>query len=1166
MSNSKERVLDPEQQAAYLADNNVVVSAGAGSGKTTVLAERYVRLATSRGLDLDSILTLTFTRKAAAEMYERIFSRLSASDHPRAALLLEAFDTARISTLDSFCTTIARGACHRYGIAPDFSMDDAGLERLADETAIELLMEKKEEAVLRRLVATRGFDSARLKFLVPLAGKALSIIEDSKFAEEAAAQIHYIQTRILKAVEELEHLKAEILALDELGVRGVTLSKIKQVLSSQPSLPETLDDASLQIIASQASFLASGRSFSRPRESSTQSTMNLLRELVLPLKGYSEELCALINTYYSREDIISLGSILDEFAYRFQEKKRREGLLSFNDVAVLAVDILKNDIQLRLHYKKHIRAIMIDEFQDDNELQKDLLYLLSEREDSSVDRIPRASELTKDKLFFVGDEKQSIYRFRDADVSVFRRLAKELTPDGSASLKLSTNYRSSPCLVSFFNAFFPGVFGEASEDYEAAFTTIQSSKPELEPLSTDASVEFHILEKNSSDEEAEDSLTSVASEAFAAALRIARGVIATEFNYGDVAILFRSTSHQDEYEKALRLLSIPFSASDPRGLFREGPVNDFYALLRLTLYPGDRNSYATYLRSPFVRLGDDALARIFLERQSPFFPEEPPSTWFFHTEDARRYALGHALYQELCTRVDRSSIASLIAYLWYDAGYRNALLRNTENASCLSHFDFIYDLALKADARRLSLSAFIDELAPLMGSSEKLQGGEASEENNVVRLLTIHKSKGLEFPVVVLADIGNKGRSNSNSEPYYIDSEFGLVVNLKNEHEARNKSVPNVFFERARLEEQKKEEAELRRLLYVAATRAEQKLFLFGSRYITKEEENILNGLETEDRLCSVLRTLRPSKEGQTLAKSFLDLIALGLSRAEAGDAQYRVFSIPYICLGERRRQAQDLLESSKLVKPLAGQLWESVLDGFFSKPFMPIHREYSRSTSPSALEKAHLDLSPSRDTELGPLFGASAMGRLASLPMDDLISKKSLEAEFGTLCHFRIERALSDLASRAGQDIPASLQDSFARAGLSEEEILELDATAKKLAGSFLDSPMGNRALLSIRKRSEFPFVLALEAKEGRPWLINGKMDLIFESENHCIIIDFKTDMLLDVDAHQVQMAAYRHSARAFSDLEVETWLFYLREGLPVQVTTQIESLELAELARGLV
>ncbi len=150
---------DTNQDAAYMADDNAVVSAGAGSGKTTVLAKRYVRLVTERGLKVHEVLTLTFTRKAAAEMRERIFKQLSLSEHPLAKNALAEFDKARISTLDSFCSALTRGASYRYGVAGDFSVDDTALAKIAEESAMELIMRERSRPVVSRLVSSRSFQT-----------------------------------------------------------------------------------------------------------------------------------------------------------------------------------------------------------------------------------------------------------------------------------------------------------------------------------------------------------------------------------------------------------------------------------------------------------------------------------------------------------------------------------------------------------------------------------------------------------------------------------------------------------------------------------------------------------------------------------------------------------------------------------------------------------------------------------------------------------------------------------------------------------------------------------------------------------------------------------------------------------------------------------------------
>ncbi len=1184
----KKMKLDPGQAAAYNADRNAVVSAGAGSGKTTVLAERYVRLVTERGLDVDSILTLTFSRKAAAEMYGRIYQRLADSDHPRARDQIAAFDTARIMTLDAFCASVARGACHRYGVPPDFAVDEARLQRIADEAAVEVLMDRRQEDALRRLVATRGFDRIRREFLADIAVKTISLAAPPDFQGDAARQAAHLKTRIAEVCAELERIGAEILSIDETGVAGETLSKAKTAVRGVLPLTRGLDDADLAALIEAARYLASGDSFRRPGSNVTQAALVELREWTEPLKTNAKELQVLAGSYRFRDDALAVGALLDDFAERFLERKRREGLISFRDAAELALDILKRDRALRDHYKSRIRAIMIDEFQDDNELQKDLLYLLAERTDRHSAGVPRPEDLAPDKLFFVGDEKQSIYRFRGADVSVFRRLSSELDPGGKASLALSVNYRSSAELVDFFNAFFPGVFGEAEEPFEAAFSPIAAAPRETGDAEPDATggtepdagplfaalaaavapaaptaasadpataaipaVEFHLLVRGSDIEGEMDQddaeLSAAASEAFAAARRIALGVAAGEFAYGDVAVLFRSTSRQHEYERALRLLDVPFAAADPRGVFAEGPANDIYAMLRLALFPRDDTSYAAVLRSPFVRLGDDSLVRIFLSDRAEPFPEDADERWFSGADDARRFAAGRELYRSVLASVDRRGIAAVIASLWYDAGYRTSMLLDRDAAACLGHFDYLHDLALDADRRGLCLASFLDELAPLMGTAEKAEGGDPGEGGNAVRLMTVHKSKGLEFPVVLIADAGNEGRGLRNSQPYYVDPEFGVAVTFRPEDAGKDESIPNYFFERARAAEEARETAELRRLFYVAATRAERKLLIFGSRKIAKKEAEELSALSVADRAAAVLRAPKLDKDGSLQAKSFLDLTAAALAEPAAAAARFSLEALALLGEKERRRLVREPTTAQATPRPTTrASAAVARFAAFHSRAATPLPAETRRVVSPSAMEAvAHRENARAAEGEA-----------LAALDIDHHLKAEGIETAFGTLCHVAVERRLSGRPD----DIPIKIESALE--SLGEAERAAVIGTARNLADAFLGTELGRKALAAERRSAEFPFLLPLQGAGELPWLVNGTMDLIFEAEGRCVIVDFKTDRRLDPAAHAVQLSAYRAAARAFSDLSVETWLFYLREARAVRVDECLSAARLAELA----
>ncbi|OHE68113.1 MAG: hypothetical protein A2Z99_15340 [Treponema sp. GWB1_62_6] len=1153
--NPTKNEFDGFQKAAIAADANTVVSAGAGSGKTTVLAERYARLVVDRGFDVDSILTLTFTRKAAAEMYARIHGGLAADPSRRAAEQLERFDKARISTLDAFCASIARGGCHRYGVPPDFSVDEKRLERVADSIAVEMLMEYRELPALRRLVAVQGFDRLRFDLFVDLARKRIGVVNRTDFIGDAGRRTDFVSDRLDQLKAEIEKIAEEILAIDEEG--GTSLPKAQAALRSILPLPAERDEESLRSLSAAARLLSSKDSWSTPGSNSRQPGLILLRDATVRIKQAAKELPSYAFTLLMADDATRIAEVLDDFGRRFTERKKREGVLSFRDAAELAFDILLRDTALRAHYKRSIRSIMIDEFQDDDELQKNLLYLLAEREDRSAAGIPNPEDLREDALFFVGDEKQSIYRFRGADVSVFRRLASELSRSTKAetALELALNYRSSPALVSFFNGFFPGVFGEAGQDFEARFSRILSPVPIAEHDFPASAVEFHILEPaRGGEEDAEDAeLSTGAIEAFAAARRIERGVRSGEFDYGDVAVLFRSSSRQHEYERAFRMIGIPVAASDPRGVFLEGPANDIYSALRLILYPGDRNAYAAFLRSPFVRLGDDALARILLSpRADPFVSPADPA-WFGNEDDERRFRMGGDLYLSLRSAADKNGSASLVSRLWYDEGYRIRLLSDPDAASCLGHFDLLLDLALDADRRRLSLSAFLDELSPLMGSADKIEAGDAPDEEGAVRLMTVHKSKGLEFPVVVIADAGNTGRGSRNDAPYYFDPEFGPAVNLRFENSAKGDGIANVFYESSKRREEELALAELRRLLYVAATRAERKLLVFETRTVTKEIDEALSDYSGIERAIALLRHRRvSSKDGSFVLKSFADLVAAGLSDPAFDLKPPAVFAVEPLGERERRAVARAVLAdresgSADSVASAAGR--RAALEEFYALPPMTVTAEAPRRFKATKMDET---------AAFFRLAGQTPV-RYPGLPIDSLLAESELEKAFGTLCHLEIEQAL---ISRT-KEPPRDLQDAFARARLGKAELSMIRETARRLAENFLGSELARAALLSPRRRSEFPFMLALPGGQDAPVLIRGTMDLVFESGGRCVVVDFKTDRQRDPSIHAIQMAVYRAAAPAFSRLPVQSWLFYLRGAEAVLDQDGGNDIDLATLAR---
>ena len=1187
--------LDSEQLAAYKADHNVVVSAGAGSGKTTVLSRRYVRLVSEKRLPVEAILTLTFTRKAAAEMFSRIHQELSQLDDPWVQEQLQRFDSARIATLDSFCSSIVRGSCQIYGIPPNFTIDEAKLTQVAKETATAFLMEHQHEAALRELVAIFSFDRVVSELLADFCLYELPVINAPSYEALARNQVDELLHRINNILQRLSDIFAEGARIDTKG-QSKGIIAIVELFQNHRNLAATYAETDHEGLLTLCNTIAKIR---KPGTVAPGSDSEQVKDLFSEAKDLCPLLQSLLFFYKKRDHIQRLGFLLDDLARRFNQKKRSEAILSFSDLIDLAVDILKSSLPLRNYYKQQIRAIMIDEFQDNNEKQKELLYLLGERENEASPGIPPPDKLAPDKLFFVGDEKQSIYRFRGADVSVFKRLSQELnqaaSPDLPRQLSIRTNYRSEPELIKFFNQLFPGIFGNPEEDYEASYT---EAKPDPNrPPSGTIPVEIYINtaeedEENLTAQETESEDTGQEPEAFCSpsetealtvARRIIEGLERSEFRPGDVALLFRTTTHQSVYERVFRTIGIPFVSADPRGLYLDAPSNDLYAMLQLVIVPQDTNAYAAVLRSPFVNISDQAFLNLMLRiKDDPWFEpfsDLPDSFWVVcDPQDRTRYTLGAELYGTLKTMTDTRGIADLLAWLWYETGYRTSILNDPEMATTVGHFELLYDLAIDADQRHLTLATFLEELAPRIGNPEKIEGDETDKGTDAVTFMTIHKSKGLQFPVVIIPQSGAEGQALRNEKPYYYDESYGPVISWKSYNRNSSDKIINPFFEKLRESEYKQTHAELKRLFYVALTRAEQKIIIAGNRKVSQKALKNFRDEYSQD-LSSLEAALYIKPKDDRAKIRFFDLLALGIDQVSKD--LFSLQPIEPILLTDRGKALTELrrqLDSIQMVQSgISGSNNEDWQQSFYNppgiSPIVPVNIS-SRITSPTAMERywQQMQQSGAPGNEKDGMSSSSAILPKASrqeapqplpaLAVDQIFSASNQELEtiFGTLCHNVIQNSLEDLGDMPSPQILAELE----KLNMQDEQKILLINTAKSLAKSFIQSELGQTAVKAKPLlKTEYAFLLPLYQNEPKPILIQGSIDLIFETPSNCFVIDFKTDKVLQSEAHRIQLECYQRAAQAFSDKPVKTLLVYLRNMQVIEVSSRLNDAELYTIAQ---
>jgi len=1104
--------LDTDQLAAVKLRVNGTVSAGAGSGKTTVLAARYLDLVLDSAADVRSILCLTFTRKAAAEMRARIWRELSKETSPRAKAEAARFSEASIATIDSFCGSILRSSAQRYGYAPDFRVDDDAARKIALDEALRFLLARREDPALRELFSYQGFmtawrelfGEAGHRFSTPAPERGAAPAETPSRARAALLRIAGDAIGKIEGAADIARELGDLgtkAGADFIGLIGMVPGNLAEFLSSPGGIAETARRTEgLRGIA-----LRFGKSDGSGRDR--------LKEAAESARDAARRLAACADAAGRRGLEDRIVGLLVEFADIVAGAKRAAGIMGFHDVVVATVDLLSTEPAIRTWWKKRFRWIMVDEFQDDDELQKDLFFLLAESPDRFAVGVPSATELSADKLFFVGDDKQSIYRFRGADVSVFNRLGRELVRArgdrsgaiGSVPPRLRTNYRSEPSLVAFFNGVFSRLLaGEGAADFEARFeeTLARRATPGIEP-----SVTLLVKPKNdaagagelrSDDEALAEGLTRHLEELVASrrCLVPKEGGGTRPIDYDDIAVLLRSSSKQFLLERFFRLHDIPHRATSVRSLFVESPANDLLSLLRLALIPTDRSALATFLRSPFVRISDAGFVALLAEEKGL---DAEAGALELSAKDADRVRSARELLKELGVRVDRMPLALLLSWLWHERGLRLSFLAEPSAHPFLEHFDWLFALAVQADRDGDSLAAFLERLGPLLGTPDAIDDGieVPREAKGGIRIMTIHKSKGLEFPVVVIPWIENKGIGETKGPAWYESEEAGITLNLRDWRDPAAGNT-NLFFEEAKAREESRALAETKRLFYVACTRASAHLILAG----------LLPGSLPSTSFFSFLG----ARVGADGALEGLPAVVRRIDLPDLAEETYRRLA------GKRSGVAPDIFAEAYgraeiLDRSRPGRFVPATTVGLVAWENDP-----RRSSPPSSLPESAYDA----------------------------VADRVPENRFGELCHAVLEARIGGRPLDPFHSAPAAIPEDL-RAGLLAE--------ADRLADGFFASPRS--AILSGAREVlvEKPLLLALGGH-----IIRARLDLVVVGTDEIIVVDWKSGKEAISAAYAVQLALYRRAlAFLYPDRRIRSLVWWLRSATEEEVAEEFDDDRLA-------
>lgn len=1117
--------------AVETKDVSVVLSAGAGCGKTSVLTQRFLSHLEPGpdSVDLSRLVAITFTERAAREMRERIRSqcleKLRASAPNDAGHWLDivrSLDSARISTIHAFCSSLVRSHAVEAAIDPGFG--------LLDETLSASFLGRSVEAGVHKLLADGNSDIAELVFEFDLSGTIGRLIDlvGQRYRIDFAKWDRTTPEVLAARWEEQWHAEFVPQLLNDLAASPAARKTLELLDQHEPK--NSVMQQRRRVLLEQIPLLASS--------ATPEKTLTAIRENAQVKGGGTKKDWTSEDVFAEIRDALTdlrkqIDTVLGQLDYEpehlrrgaeiglcalhaarlvgdcYDSDKRTDAVLDFDDLVLHARNLLRDHDDVRRRVATGISLLMVDEFQDTDPLQYEIVQMLCGKQ-----------ELTG-RLFVVGDAKQSIYRFRRAEPRIFHELRERVALRGR--LPLTMNFRSQPEILAFVNAVFDGALAGEYEPLVAA-SPQKTPPPCIEFLFASAGGDDTAEKENTDDRrrrEADWIARRVKQLLTDGVPRIrerdkqSRDYKLRNVKARDIVILFRAMTDVRFYEAALREHGLAYYVVGGRAFFAQQEVFDVINLCQHLDNIDDEVALVGVLRSPFFSLSDDALVTLG-PAPAQALTADPPAHLSQEQQELVRFA--GTVLAELRSKKDRLPIARLLNLAIERTGYDAALLTEFLGARKLANLYKLIDMARQFDQSGLfTLADFVARLRDALADEiHEPLAATHPESSDIIRLMSIHQSKGLEFPVVVVADMDRKVRNQSSS--VHFDQDLGPVVSLSAKF-----GVERDFPARRMLSltEREQDLAESRRLLYVATTRAADLLILSANLkkpgqpegpwfQLVAERFDLSTGQPRQTPVAGSIPIL--PKHSHKLPEIFVHQKPPALVPAAQGASR----SASTINLPRFR----EILEQS-----LACALPESLRT---ISPDATARRRFSVS----AIEEIDRLLRPGSTSGTGDDRGADR----AEYDETELISEEppanlSSAEKLGTLVHQVLER----LDFQKPDQAQALIERCAAAAGRSiDESIRSLAATC---ISNFLGSPLASElaGARSIHREIDFllcfpplskreqqiapplrkggPGEVALQIfrppphVDDRPFTITGTIDCLFESASGgWIVLDYKT------------------------------------------------------------
>lgn len=1122
----------PQQKLAINADGHLALTANAGSGKTFVLSRKYLEAALKSDGNLSRIIAITFTEKAASELYQKISKlveeEISIAASEKKLKLLEKIRrglvSSNISTIHSFCIDLL----HQFPVEADLDAKFSPIDEKLSSELIELAVEEtisrefddaETQNIIKKLIrifASKGNLQNQIIEMIKRRKNVFSLQEKIYSKNEIGiseyfsqtleiVQAEIVQTFEKKFFEAITHINNAVLAGNPENELAKNVDGLIKKIEKNNLFSEKFSTyIQINNLITTTKYEIRRRGYlTDPLRAGLHHEIHELEDILFSLKNFNEGKDSIQDYLILARFGKDVLSLFDKCQKEYESKKKRDSYLDFEDILLHTENILQNSL-IRQEIIQQYDFLMVDEFQDTNEIQYSIF-------------MPILDYLNSGKLFVVGDEKQSIYKFRDADVELFKRAKTEIEIKSGESgiLNLPDSFRMEPEICLFANELFNNLFAETNETFNEV-----SNTPLICAKQSSKNGEVSFLISDSEDVSTESALVSE---------KIIQLVNAHKYDFSDIAILVRKRKSFSDIEKTFANLNIPYTVVGGRGFYQRQSINDIYNYLSFLTDESNDAALIGLLRSPFFLIPDSTIYEISLRNGENFFKK------------LLKYSKGNDQLSEVCKILEENKnlsssfhLTHLLKKLLTETNYITLLANRQNGDQEFANIQKLILLSRNFDNRGFrNLYDFIQFLKDSITGKEDEPQASVSDKINSVKLMTIHQAKGLEFPVVFLHKSGDTGLETiTKSKSISISKKFGILTKLPPNDNPLSEPVNLNLIAANDFVEKKKSDAEVKRLLYVGVTRAKEKLFISGTREQNEKnfkkqsffgllETGLANDFKSDFQIKGSLKFLQMT---ETTVDSFereldvkINVISNYKSEEKIGKVQKKYFNITNVLLEKLPEVEKDqVISATKL----------SVYNQCSLKYHLIYNLGYLRLES--LLPKSYALKTPRLKYEFDDESYLDDLNEKDDGNVIHIYTAPDSQ-KFGTIVHNLLSKEISsDQISRV---IVEKYDHIFLNENDQQQFITEVVDLFKKFENS--------KSYTEIKKHSDYKNEFEIYHNENN-YLMHGVIDKIIFDGRKVIIIDYKTDKIDEKSAlsrfndYTIQLKFYLYiSSKLFTNYE---------------------------------